>query len=531
MSENRIFPENWKEIVSTKKVILYNTSVSSMLHGREKHIKKMKWVFHTFQQHPEIVLWWRPHPLELSTIESMTPNLAEEYVEMRKEYKDKKIGILDESADLHRAVAISDAYYGDWSSVAQLYKAVGKPVLYADDAITRETPTAFLPITFCVKEEGIWFIQCNSNKLIMVDKITYNVEKIITIPFERPFCGREYNYHIVDIGKSLLLCMGKSRRLYEYEVETDTITERRLPIEHFVFDSKIVIEQNYKLLFSYKNHMLMEYDYLNHTVNIREFGRINSSVSQCYEKNGTKFWLTDKESNVICQYDFTNVSYSAIPVGDHSSKYWGVKKVGNCFVLPHIEKKAITIWNEETGEIAELTDFPEEYTYLEGMAYLDMFEKDGYIYFFPFYANMILKVDIEKKTITQAFENIFSNIRYDSDIEESDGRMYICAKQYQNYIYAYAIYKTCWQVFNFSTMDVYESPAFEIRKTEHKDMIECILDNGVYDESFCEGEWVTICCLDNYIKNLHDNNIGDARKNADRESVGLHIHKMIVSEL
>ena len=24
MSENRIFPENWKEIVSTKKVILYN---------------------------------------------------------------------------------------------------------------------------------------------------------------------------------------------------------------------------------------------------------------------------------------------------------------------------------------------------------------------------------------------------------------------------------------------------------------------------------------------------------------------------
>ena len=160
-----------------------------------------------------------------------------------------------------------------------------------------------------------------------------------------------------------------------------------------------------------------------------------------------------------------------------------------------------------------------------------MFEKDGYIYIFPFYANMILKVDIEKKEITQAFENIFFNIRYDSDTEENDGRMYMSAKQYQNYIYAYAIYKKCWQVFNFSTMDVYESPVFEIRKSEHKNIIECILDNGVYDESFCEGEWVTICCLDNYIKNLHDNNIGDDRKNEDRESVGLHIHKMIVSDL
>ena len=81
---------------------------------------------------------------------------------------------------------------------------------------------------------------------------------------------------------------------------------------------------------------------------------------------------------------------------------------------------------------------------------------------------MILKVDIEKKEITQAFENIFFNIRYDSDTEENDGRMYMSAKQYQNYIYAYAIYKKCWQVFNFSTMDVYESPVFEIRKSEHK---------------------------------------------------------------
>ena len=51
MNENKIFPGDWKEIVKGKKVILYNTSVSNMLQGREKHIKKMKWVFQVFQNH------------------------------------------------------------------------------------------------------------------------------------------------------------------------------------------------------------------------------------------------------------------------------------------------------------------------------------------------------------------------------------------------------------------------------------------------------------------------------------------------
>lgn len=531
MNENKIFPGDWKEIVKGKKVILYNTSVSNMLQGKEKHIKKMKWVFQVFQRHPEVVLWWRPHPLELSTIESMIPSLTTEYVEMRKDYKDKRIGVLDESADLHRAIAVSDAYYGDWSSVSQLYKAAGKPVLYADDAITRVTPTAFLPITFCVKEEGIWFIQCNSNKLIMVDRFTYEVKKIISIPFEPPFHGRDYNYHMVDIGNSLLILLGKSRRIYEYEIETDVISEHQPQIDNFTFVSKIVIEKDNRLLmFPYRNNMILEYDYCTNAVNRREFGRNGISLSQCFEKSDAKVFFADKESNALYQYDIISGSHVVIQIGEEDSRYWGVKKACNCFVLPNIEKKAITLWNEETGEITVLTDFPEKYTCLDGMAYLDMFKKDGYIYIFPFYANMILKIDVENKTIAQAFKDVFFDIRYDLDTE-TDGRMYLCAKRYQNYIYAYAIYRKRWQVFDLSTMEMQESPTFEIKKNEHKNMIESILDRGIYDESFCEGEWDTICCLDNYIKNLQDSGIGKEQREADKDSAGLRIHKMILREL
>ena len=138
MEENKIFPENWKEIVREKKVILYNTGVSSLLHEKEKHIEKMKWVFQVFQEHPEVVLWWRPHPLEISTLQSMRPELEEQYMEVRRWYQEDKIGILDESADLNRAIAISDAYYGAWSSITHLYKIVGKPMLTSNSTIIKK---------------------------------------------------------------------------------------------------------------------------------------------------------------------------------------------------------------------------------------------------------------------------------------------------------------------------------------------------------------------------------------------------------
>lgn len=138
MEENRIFPDNWKEVVRGKKVILYNTGVSGLLHEREKQLEKMKWVFQTFKEHPEVVLWWRPHPLELNTLRSMLPELEGQYKEVRRQYQEKNVGILDESADLNRAIAISDAYYGAWSSVTHLYQITGKPLLISNSTVVKE---------------------------------------------------------------------------------------------------------------------------------------------------------------------------------------------------------------------------------------------------------------------------------------------------------------------------------------------------------------------------------------------------------
>lgn len=67
-----------------------------------------------------------------ATIESMRPQLWEAYKEIRDRYVEEGWGIYDDSADVDRAVVISDAYYGDQSSVVQLYRETGKMSMIQD---------------------------------------------------------------------------------------------------------------------------------------------------------------------------------------------------------------------------------------------------------------------------------------------------------------------------------------------------------------------------------------------------------------
>lgn len=115
---------------SRKKIIFYNTSIGSLLESKEKMLEKMKRVFLAFRENQkEIALLWRPHPLIPATIQSMLPQLWTEYEQMVAKYREEGWGIYDDSADMDRAVALSDAYYGDASSVARIYKVTGKPVM------------------------------------------------------------------------------------------------------------------------------------------------------------------------------------------------------------------------------------------------------------------------------------------------------------------------------------------------------------------------------------------------------------------
>lgn len=131
-------PDEWLRIImksdgTWKKIILYNTSVGAFLDNDEKMLRKMKSVFKMFkEQREKVALMWRPHPLMSSTIQTMRPHLWAEYERLVQTYQEEGWGIYDDSADLNRAVVLSDAYYGDRSSVVYIYQETGKPLMIQD---------------------------------------------------------------------------------------------------------------------------------------------------------------------------------------------------------------------------------------------------------------------------------------------------------------------------------------------------------------------------------------------------------------
>ncbi len=133
-SEQEI-PPKWREKTdnpdgSRKKIILYNTGIQAMLDNDMKMVEKIRDALRVFKENKDTVtLLWRPHPLLEATIRSLRPDLWKEYEEIVRQYREEDWGIYDDSADLDRAIAVSDAYYGDPSSVVELYKKTEKPIM------------------------------------------------------------------------------------------------------------------------------------------------------------------------------------------------------------------------------------------------------------------------------------------------------------------------------------------------------------------------------------------------------------------
>ena len=133
--EDVVVPKEWLKVIekpdgSRKKIIFYNTSVSALLEHNEEMNRKIKDVLEVFKENQEeVALLWRPHPLIEATIKSMRTGLWEEYKKIVDTYRTEGWGIYDDTADVDRAVVLSDAYYGDPSSIVQMCRRVGKPIV------------------------------------------------------------------------------------------------------------------------------------------------------------------------------------------------------------------------------------------------------------------------------------------------------------------------------------------------------------------------------------------------------------------
>ncbi len=214
--EDLEIPEEWVKIIEKpdrtwKKIIFYNTSVGALLEHRERMIGKIENVLRIFKSvQDDVALLWRPHPLTESTLKSMHPTLLKKYERIVEVYKKENWGIYDDTADMDRAIVLSDAYYGDNSSVLHLYKLRRKPVFLQNPSIIDELADGRTHRTDpCLHFENLyddgecfWFTEDRFNALFRMDKDTWEAEYIGRFPNEKDTGIRLYA-EIIEHGNKL----------------------------------------------------------------------------------------------------------------------------------------------------------------------------------------------------------------------------------------------------------------------------------------------------------------------------------------
>ncbi|MCL1894357.1 MAG: CDP-glycerol glycerophosphotransferase family protein [Holophagaceae bacterium] len=181
--EDYQLPEEWQRLIGNKKVIFYNSTISAILNGNEQYLKKLRQILDTFRSRDDVVLWWRPHPLNDATYSSMRPQLLAEYKQIISDYKSQAWGIFDDTPDPHMVIAYSDAYYGDWSSLVPMYQVTDKPVMIGNLDIL-STELKFNPTSMYVSDDSIWFSVRHFNALFKMDKNNWELELVGKFPGE-----------------------------------------------------------------------------------------------------------------------------------------------------------------------------------------------------------------------------------------------------------------------------------------------------------------------------------------------------------
>ena len=134
---NVALPKAWSRVLSggQKCVLIYICPEDYQLGGFQ-FVEKMNRVLETFSQQADVLLWWHMPPKVRARLrEASDTRLSAAFVALEERMLTFQWGIYDVSAGLQRAMAWTDAYYGDLDAAVWLYMVKQVPVLVQDMAV------------------------------------------------------------------------------------------------------------------------------------------------------------------------------------------------------------------------------------------------------------------------------------------------------------------------------------------------------------------------------------------------------------
>lgn len=458
-SESFYLPDGWMQLImkpdgTKKKIVLYNTSIASLLTGEERVLSKLRYVFGVFKKRTDVVLWWRPHPLNETVYESMRPHLLAEYKCIVEEYKREGFGIYDDTSDLHRSISLSSCYMGDASSLCALYECTGKPVmlLYNNNPTPRDASIRSLTPTNIFDEgDFFWFTVHHFNGLFKMDKQTWKATYMGSFQSENPTKSGLYS--------SIVKCNGK---LYFAPLSADNIAEydtanRVFRKITFAPGSGKNLHNNYEFgkfqtAISYKSCVyfvgftypaIIKYDTVNEK--IIYFNDWAKKVNQLTDTPGGLYVLSACRvgsmiamalcnANIVVLFDMDTGLEKIFTIGDKENRFSGICFDGKDYWLSPLCDKPVIKWNADSLSVTEFSNFPESYV-SEEISFISIQYCQEKIWMIPSGANSALTLDMkdEKMEIADAFQSECAHVS-----EENIPNNYYFAKLIEDTIYAFA---------------------------------------------------------------------------------------------
>ncbi|WP_338588692.1 hypothetical protein V6669_27300 [Paenibacillus sp. Y5S-9] len=405
--ENRVIPIEWESIIQDKKIIFYNTSLSSLYEYREKCLEKMKDVFTCFKGRENEVLLWRPHPLVKATLKSTFPQLYQEYCEIEEEFIFNQIGILDASPDISLSVAISDAYIGEeGSSVIHLFGATGKPIFllhYGDESINR---LGFADAH--LEGEELWFTHAHYNALCKMNIHTAQVEILNSIPNELPI--KDLLYHdIAKVDHKLYFVPSRAEEMAIYDMENNKFEKVAYENENDNVFSKFTraVRLNNFLYFLPVNHFaLVRYNVTDGTFKyyseivkkIKKYSLNNKQglyFMNAIVQEGESLFLAAAQTNIIIEFNTVTETIILHKVGTKETGFYRMENDGEYYWLISNEDGPIVKWNRKTNQTFEYDKYPKGFL-SGGKGFFSIINcATDYMLLFPKKGNMIVEINKE----------------------------------------------------------------------------------------------------------------------------------------
>lgn len=413
--------DEWKQFAGNRKVILYNTHLNLFLKHGEEALHKLESVFKFFEHRSDIVLLWRPHPLCKATLEAMRPELYKRYIALENQYIREKIGIYDAGEDMYPAISMADAYYGDESSLINLFGMTGKPVCIQNVNVTNyhfgEKAGNLSFEGMYADGDFIYFSNKDFNQLACMNIKSGKVELLGEFP-DIELKQQRITQNIGMWNEKLWMIPFNARRIYMYDIIAHSWEEFKLPETLPQEDKKNLFFAGMQIgqffyAFDCSHFMVLKLDMETGEIEWNENGKeqyhklVDSTKSgiicrqDCCSVDG-KLYVASVQGNVIIEYDCDLYVTNFYQVGSADNIYTTICYDGKTFWLSGNESQIIK-WNKETDETKEIEVDIEGYRQDNKFAFASSLYSQGYVWLFAYSANMNIRINVETEEVEEIF--------------------------------------------------------------------------------------------------------------------------------